>query len=194
MPQHMTVRDVDRLAAAGDARLVQALRFGRHREVVMAAHYSLFARGGRAVAPLVAFVNDDFSPRGQRASWTLNRTSAPAAGLLVRQMRGSPIPRQRADAAWVLAHVPGPPAGRALIALLDDPSDEVKLAATQTLCWRGCSDAGASPLRLLTRFQARTDTDGLPYTAQVTYHPTEVGSRAGTWSGRGRSAETRALP
>ena len=55
--------------------------------------------------PLVGFMRDDLTGRGQRAWWTLMRIGAPAEGPVLECLVSSPTPAARVAAAWVLGHI-----------------------------------------------------------------------------------------
>jgi HEAT repeat protein len=105
------------------------------------------------VEPLVGFMRDDLTGRGQRAWWTLMRIGAPAEGPVLECLVSSPTPAARVAAAWVLGHIGSRAADRHLVRSLDDPDDGVQLAAALRLGSRGCPEAVPGLLRILTRDQ-----------------------------------------
>ena len=146
-----TVEQVDRLAAARDAvGLTRALRFGRDRELVRAAHFELARLGADAVSPLIEFMRDDLTSRSQRAWWTLIRIGAPSAAPLADLARHDPIPWARGAATWVLAFIKNRSVEPTLIAGLRDPANEVRLPAAIALGNRSCHDAVGALLHILT--------------------------------------------
>ena len=166
LPLRLTHEDVRTLAAAGDATgLARALRFSRRRDTIRAAHFALVSLGERAVGPLVAFMRDDLSDRGQRAWWTLMRIGRPAQTQVIDCLVASPTPAARAAAALVLGHVGARSADRHLVRALDDPDDGVKLAATLMLGSRRCPEAVPGLLRILTR--GRFDDPSAPHPDQL---------------------------
>jgi HEAT repeat protein len=162
----LTQEDVRALAAAGDATgLTRALRFARRRDAIRAAHFALVSLGEKAVGPLVAFMRDDLSDRGQRAWWTLMRIGRPAQDQVIDCLIASPTPAARAAAALVLGYVGARSADRHLVRALDDPDDDVKLAATLMLGSRRCPEAVPGLLRILTR--GRFDDPSAPHPDQL---------------------------
>jgi len=146
-----TVEQVDRLAATRDAvGLARALRFGRDRDLVLAAHFELARLGADAVPPLIEFMRDDLTSRSQRAWWTLIRIGAPSAAPLADLARHDPIPWVRGAATWVLAFIKNRSVEPTLIAGLRDPANEVRLPAAIALGNRSCHDAVGALLHILT--------------------------------------------
>ncbi|HUT75374.1 MAG TPA: HEAT repeat domain-containing protein [Armatimonadota bacterium] len=153
-PLRFLPEDIRALAAADDVTgLTRALRFARRRDAIRAAHFALVSLGEKAVEPLVAFMRDDLTERGQRAWWTLMRIGRPAQDPVIECLVSSPIPAARAAATLVLGHVGARSADRHLVRALDDSDDGVKLAATLMLGSRLCSEAVPGLLRILTRGQ-----------------------------------------
>lgn len=130
-----------------------------------AAHGELARLGSAAVPPLIDFMRNDLTPRGQRAWWTLIRIGAPGAPMLADLARHEPTPWVRAAATWVLAHVDNRSIERVLLAGLDDCDREVQLVATLTLGWRGCYDAVGGLLRILTN--GHYDDQSFPHADQL---------------------------
>lgn len=151
LPQHITIDDVERLEAARDAAgLVDVLRFALWRDTVVAAHFALVGIGQPAVAPLIAFLRDDLSQRGQRAWWTLMRIGDPAQDQVIECLRSSATAAVRGASVWILGRIGDRSADRDLVRALDDTDDLVRMPAALMLGFRECRHAVPALLRILT--------------------------------------------